>query len=117
MNDSIELKHAINEVCYYTKKLYELKNDMQLGVIPDEEYIETIVSNLDDAESRRLSLLTDSDNKSNSFTDNIIFKDNGELIDGVVVGPVNGALDFVAEQSASDDLYMREMAAFVAISL
>ena len=54
---------------------------------------------------------------SSSFADLIQFKDGGMIDKGKLVGPVEGAIDFVMEHEDSSNVFLAQMAEYVAICI
>lgn len=114
-----KLKTAVISTCFWNKKLYEVKSNIEMGEMPDPEEVGKIVHELEKANNKRVSVLKmqGENNVSSTFMEDITFRDNGELIEGQLFGPISGAIDFINEQSESNDLFMQQMAMNVAICL
>ena len=114
-----KLKNSVIDFSFYTKKLYEIIEDIEFGVIPNEKELEHIFSKIEAADNNRVSLLKAMDEKvlSSTFADIIQFKDGGMIDKGKLVGPVEGAIDFVMEHEDSSNLFLAQMAEYVAICI
>lgn len=114
-----KLKDSVVDFSFYTKKLYEMIEDIEVGVIPNEKELELIFSKLETADNKRISLLKSMDEKvlSTTFTDLIQFKDGGIIEKGKLIGPVEGAIDFVTEHENSSNIFLAQMAEYVAICI
>lgn len=114
-----KLKNSVIDFSFYTKKLYEIIEDIEFGVIPNEKELEHIFSKIEGADNKRVSLLKAMDEKelSSSFADLIQFKDGGMIDKGKLVGPVEGAIDFVMEHEDSSNVFLAQMAEYVAICI
>lgn len=114
-----KLKNSVLWQSLLQKKIYDLKNDMEFGEIPDKEKVEELLFQFEKANYKRVSLLKRDDEKniSSSFLDPIIFEDNGKVEQGVLFAPIKGALNFIEENYNSDNVFLQELAMYVASSV
>ena len=114
-----KLKDSVLSFAYWINKAYDIMDDLKVGVIPDETELEDVLFNLEKANLKRISLLKErgETNLSSSFVDAIIFKDCGEIVDGKLVGPADGAIDFIVTNENSSNLFIAQMATYVAVCL
>lgn len=114
------LLDALNEQIYLYQLICTFKNNFEeFGEIFEPETFEYFMSEYEKADTKRKEILEKLgySNKSASFLEDITFKDNGKIVEGQLFKPLEGALDFVKEFQNSDDLFMLEVATYVAACL
>ena len=114
-----KLCNEVSKMAYFQKKIYDLADNMQYGEIPTKESIDTLFRNIEMANDKRVEILRSRSEKnySASFMEPAIFKDNSEIKNAHLFGEPTGALDFISEQQDSEDIFMQQMAMYVAICL
>ncbi len=114
-----KIDNAIYDFLDSNKKINMLIEDVEFGDIPEVEKVEELLSNLEKTNLKRISLLKaeGETNLSTAFIDEINFKDGGCIVGSRLIGPVEGAIDFVAEQQQSDNIFLKQMAMYIGICL
>lgn len=114
-----KLYEKVGRMSYLQKKIYDFTDNMQYGEIPDADDVETLFSNLEEANAQRVEILKSLSvqNCSASFMEPVIFRDNSEIKNAHLYGEPDAALDFIATQQDSKDIFMQQMAMYVAICL
>lgn len=114
-----KLKDSILNFSYQINRAYDIIDDLRIGVVPDEEELEEVFFNIEKANSKRISILKEKgeSNLSSSFVDDIVFKDCGEIVNGKLVGPIDGAIDFIINNEDSNNIFIAQMATYVAVCL
>lgn len=109
---------VLSEILLY-KELCLVKENIILGEIPDKDMFNELVTKFEKSDDKRVMYLKEhsEQNTSSSFLDDIVFRDNGYVTDGRLMGPIDGALDFIGEQSKSPSKFMQQVATYVATCL